>query len=55
MYNILFVYTEVVSADIGCIVGEISQGKDQRDHFYFIAMGHYKLEVSPVFHYTMGV
>jgi hypothetical protein len=25
--------------------GDISQGKDQRDHFYFIAMGHYKLEV----------
>ncbi|CAI8024244.1 Mitochondrial fission 1 protein [Geodia barretti] len=24
---------------------DISQGKDQRDHFYFIAMGHYKLEV----------
>lgn len=27
------------------VPGDISQGKDQRDHFYFIAMGHYKLEV----------
>ena len=37
------------------VSGEISQGKDQRDHFYFIAMGHYKLEVHCTYHELRGV
>ena len=34
-------YPSLLRLSLGLIVS----GKDQRDHFYFIAMGHYKLEV----------
>ena len=32
-------------------IGIIVQGRDQRDYYYFMGLGHYKLEVSTLGHY----
>jgi fission 1 protein len=37
-------YKNDIRKGIRMMESEISQGKDQRDYFYFIALGHYKLE-----------
>ena len=32
---------------------QVVKGKDQRDYYYFMALGHYKLEVGSVWRFVM--
>ena len=33
---------------------QVIKGKDQRDYYYFMALGHYKLEVGGMWRCVMG-
>ena len=44
----------MVLVDPHWIPSSMIKGKDQRDYYYFMALGHYKLEVGGVWRCVIG-